>query len=297
MLNEKIAVITGAASGIGRASVISFLNHGACVVAADINVKAGTDLMTEVKKLGCGDRFRFQRCDVAEEADVRTSIRLARQEFGGLDCLFNNAGVGGAFGAVTDLSMADWDKTFAILTRSVFLGIKHAAKEMIDLGSGGTIINTASIAGLSAGAGSMAYSAAKAAVINITQSAAVSLAEHKIRVNAISPGIILTPLIHRGHREKLSEQLFAAQPWPEPGLPEHVADLATFLASDMSRFITGESITIDGGLTASGPALFTGHNPIGKLINSCITDGLGREQTDTAGSGGSAGFDQGTSDT
>lgn len=294
MLSNKVAVITGAASGIGRASVVTFLQHGARVVGVDINARTGAELSAEIAKLGYSEKFRFRQCDVASESDVAAAIAAAVSEFGNLDCLFNNAGVAGAFGPVTDISEADWDRTFAILTRSVFLGIKHAARQMISQGSGGSIINTGSIAGLSAGAGSMAYSAAKAAVLSITRSAAVNLAAHKIRVNGVSPGIILTPLLHRGKEGNLADQLDRAQPWPEHGSPQHVADLACFLASDMSRFIIGESITIDGGLTANGPGLFTGENPTGEAINRCITAGIGRDEGDAAGNTGSAGFDEGT---
>ena len=167
--------------------------------------------------------------------------------------MFNNAGLGGAIGSILETEVEDWDFTFAALTRGVFLGIKHAGRRMKEQGEGGSIINTASVAGLSGGAGPAAYSAAKAAVINVSRAAAVELAEHKIRVNAICPGGILTPLIHRG-QEKLVKPLFdRLQPWPEAGRGDHIAGAALYLASDDSVFVTGEALVVDGGMTAMGP--------------------------------------------
>jgi NAD(P)-dependent dehydrogenase (short-subunit alcohol dehydrogenase family) len=149
----------------------------------------------------------------------------------------------------------DWDFTFAVLVRGVFLGIKHGARAMKATGLGGSIINTASVAGLSGGAGPAAYSASKAAVINLTRAAALELAEHRIRVNAICPGGILTPLLHRGNPEPVKRRLDSLQPWPEAGTGENIAGAALFLASDDAAFVTGESLVVDGGLTAMGPAL------------------------------------------
>jgi NAD(P)-dependent dehydrogenase (short-subunit alcohol dehydrogenase family) len=183
-------------------------------------------------------------------------IDCALESFGGVDVVFNNAGVGGAIGPLTETTVADWDYTFSVLVRGVFLGIKHAAKAMRTHGRGGSIINTASIAGLSGDGGPLAYSAAKAAVINMTMGAAVELAADRIRVNAICPGFIATPLAALGgSMEELQERFSGAQPWPEYGRGEHIAGAALFLASDDSTFVTGEKIVVDGGLTAAGPEL------------------------------------------
>jgi NAD(P)-dependent dehydrogenase (short-subunit alcohol dehydrogenase family) len=198
---------------------------------------------------------RFLRTDVSREDDVAAMIALAEQDFGGVDVVFNNAGVGGAIGAITETEVEDWDYTFAVLVRAVFLGIKHGARAMKRRGQGGSMINTASVAGLSGGAGPLAYSAAKAAVINLTRAAAVELAEFRIRVNAICPGGILTPLVHRGAPELAEKRLETMQPWPEAGRGEHIAGAALFLASDDARFVTGEALAVDGGLTAAGPDL------------------------------------------
>ena len=253
-LDGRVALITGGASGMGLATVARFLAEGARVVIADLNERSGEDALAS---LSAGDRVRFVRTDVAEEADVAAAVAAAVDGFGQLDVLFNNAGVGGAFGAVTELHVADWDYTFAVLVRGPFLGIKHGAKAMIDQGWGGSIINTASVAGMSGGGGPLAYSAAKAAVINLTRAAAIELAAYRIRVNAINPGAILTPLMHRGRPERAAANVEGLVPWPDGvGQPEHIAGAALFLASDDSAYVTGHDLVVDGGLTAAGPGLY-----------------------------------------
>jgi len=255
-LEGKTAVITGGASGMGKATVLRFLAEGAAVVIADFNVETGAATVAEATTLGFADRVRFSRTDVAEEDDVAAAVALAVSAFGGLDIMFNNAGVGGAIGPLTETTVADWDYTYAVLARGVFLGIKHAARAMRVGGRGGSIINTASIAGLSGDAGPLAYSSAKAAVINMSMGAAVELAPDRIRVNAICPGFIATPLAAVGANMSDVERRFeSAQPWPEFGSGDHIAGAALFLASDDSRFITGQHIVVDGGVTAAGPEL------------------------------------------
>lgn len=255
-LKDRVAVITGGASGMGRSTVMRFLDEGASVVVADFNTATGAETLAEADARGHGDRARFIKVDVAREADVEAMIRCATDAFGGVDIVFNNAGVGGAIGPLTETTVEDWDYTFGVLVRGVFLGIKHAARAMRAQGRGGSIINTASIAGLSGDAGPLAYSAAKAAVINISMGAAVELAPDRIRVNAICPGFIATPLAALGGSlEDLRERFAGAQPWPEYGSGEHIAGAALFLASDDSLFVTGEKIVVDGGLTAAGPEL------------------------------------------
>ena len=255
-LENRVAVVTGGASGMGKATVLRFLAEGASVVIADFNATTGADTVREAFAAGHGEQVRFIKTDVAEEADVDAAVACAVETFGGIDVMFNNAGVGGAIGPLTETSVSDWDYTFAVLTRGVFLGIKHAARAMRAQGRGGSIINTASIAGLSGDAGPLAYSAAKAAVINLSKGAAVELAQDHIRVNAICPGFIATPLAALGGSvTELSAQFATAQPWPEAGNGDHIAGVALFLASDDARFVTGESILVDGGLTAAGPEL------------------------------------------
>jgi NAD(P)-dependent dehydrogenase (short-subunit alcohol dehydrogenase family) len=256
-LEGRVAVITGGASGMGKATALRFLAEGARVVVADLNEASGESFLSEASSAGHDStRVRFVRADVAEEADVERMIGAAVDGFGACDIVFNNAGVGGAFGPVTRTEVEDWDYTFAVLARGVFLGIKHGAAAMQAAGGGGSIINTASIAGLSGGAGPMAYSAAKAAVINLTRSTAIELAPARIRVNAICPGVILTPLaVGRADADTAGKRFDDLQPWPEHGTGDDIAGAALFLASDDARFVTGEAIVVDGGLTAQGPAL------------------------------------------
>jgi len=250
-LEGQVAAITGGASGMGRATALRFLAEGARVVVADLNEATGKETLELARK---PENIRFIRTDVADEDSVAAMIEHTIDQFGRLDCLFNNAGVGGAFGAITELDVDDWDYTFAVLVRGVFLGIKHGARVMNE---GASIINTASVAGLTGGSGPLAYSAAKAAVVNLTRAAALELAPRKIRVNAICPGGIVTPLVDQGDPEASAERLAKLQPWPEAGQGEHIAGAALFLASDDARFVTGEALNVDGGLSAAGPNLLS----------------------------------------
>jgi NAD(P)-dependent dehydrogenase (short-subunit alcohol dehydrogenase family) len=256
-LKGKVAVITGGASGMGKATALRFLREGARVLVADLNPDSGEGYLAEAAEAGF-DKYwtSFSRVDVAEEADVQRMIAEAADAFGRVDVVFNNAGVGGAFGPVTGLHVEDWDYTFAVLVRGVFLGIKHGARQMRAQGEGGSIINTASIAGLSGGGGPLAYSAAKAAVINLTRAAALELGPDNIRVNAICPGAIRTPL-SGGIGARAEERLLSVQALQEIGMPDHIAGAAFFLASDDSAFVTGEALVVDGGLTACGPKIGT----------------------------------------
>jgi len=243
-------VITGAASGMGLATAERFITEGASVVIVDFNVDNGTAAAERL-----GTNCRFTKCDVAVEDDVAAAIERATEAFGRLDIVFNNAGIGGAFGPITDIRAEDWDTTFAVLTKGVFLGIKHGARVMIDQGEGGSIINTASIAGVGGGAGPQPYSAAKAAVINLTKNTAVELATHNIRVNTINPGLIFTPLMHSGDEDDAERVMNEFQPLKRRGEGSDIAGAALFLAADDSAFITGQSITVDGGMLAQGPAV------------------------------------------
>jgi NAD(P)-dependent dehydrogenase (short-subunit alcohol dehydrogenase family) len=266
-MEARVAVITGGASGIGRASVLRLLDAGGRVVFGDLNRDNAQLLLDQVDD---ADRLRFVPTDVAEERDVEALVTTAVEAFGRVDVMFNNAGVGGAFGPITDIDVEDWDRTFAVLVRSVFLGTKHAARVMIDQGDGGSIINTASVAGLSGGGGPQAYSAAKAAVINLTYSSAVELAGHRIRVNAICPGLINTPLAIRGDRDhqRVRDIVSVIQPWPELGRPEDIAGLVLWLAGPDSAFVTGEAIRVDGGVAAAGPRMVGLTDPHGAFVRS-----------------------------
>ena len=254
-LAGKVAIVTGGASGMGRASAMRFLGEGAKVMVADLNEANGAETLAVARAQGHSDGVAFMRCDVSREADVSALVIETVKRFGRLDIAFLNAGVGGAFGPIAETSVEDWDYTFAALVRSVFLGMKHTSLAMKKLGNGGVILATASIAGMVGGAGPHAYSAAKAAVISLIENVAAELGPHRIRVVGIAPGVISTPLLHRGKPERYEAQ-FKRQPWPDRGEPEVIADVAAFLCSDEARFITGETIKVDGGLLAQGMALF-----------------------------------------
>jgi NAD(P)-dependent dehydrogenase (short-subunit alcohol dehydrogenase family) len=254
-LQGKVAVITGGASGMGKATVLRFLAEGARVVVADYNAENGAATVRDAQTAGHADAVTFVRTDVAREADVESMLQCALDRYGRLDVVFNNAGVGGAIGPLTETTVEDWDYTMNVLAKGVFLGIKHAARILRAQAQGGSIINTASIAALSGDGGPLVYSAAKAAVVSLTRSAAVELAADRIRVNAICPGFIATPLAEGNRPQQTRERFASAQPWPDYGRGEHIAGAALFLASEDSTFVTGEALLVDGGLTAAGPEL------------------------------------------
>jgi len=250
-LDGKVAIVTGGASGIGARTVELFAEEGARVVIGDMQEERGHDVAAAL-----GKRAVFQRCEVSREDDVRALVGRAEKEWGRLDVIFNNAGFGGALGPVAETPVDEWDLTFAVLVRGVFLGMKHAAPLLAR--QGGSIINTASVAGLVAGWSPHAYAAAKAAVIQLSKSVALELAPRKVRVNAICPGFIATPLaLNTVGRTATAEEAAAsrevmasAQAIPRPGQPDDIARMALFLASDSSTFVTGQALAVDGGFAA-----------------------------------------------
>jgi NAD(P)-dependent dehydrogenase (short-subunit alcohol dehydrogenase family) len=272
-LDGKVAVITGGASGMGQATVYRFLAEGAKVVIGDLNAETGAATMAAIEEQGAADRSAFLVTNVAEEADIEALVARATDQFGQLDCIYNNAGVGGAVGPISETRVEEWDFTFNVLVRSVFLGIKHAAKVMQRQGRGGSIISTSSIAGLNGGGGPHAYSAAKAAVANLTRAVSGELAHHRIRVNAIAPGVITTPLFHSGRAEKFETIAKQAVPWPRLGTGEDIAAMAVFLASDEAEYVSGQNMVVDGGLSAGGPNLW-GNGPDSPMLRkSGVTHG------------------------
>lgn len=228
-LAGKVAVVTGGTNGIGAATTRRFLAESASVIAADVDVAAGEELAAWAASERLAGRFRFVQCDVRNEAAVAAAMD-ASGIFGPLDCVFNNAAIAPRGAALDDTDLTSWQDIFEVNFFGVVYGIRHAARLMKDNPKGGSIINTASIAALSARSGTDAYSAAKAAIVNLTLSAAVRLAPYRIRVNAISPGPILTNMVIRlrGPADQLKRIMERSQPWPEHGRPEHVAGAALF---------------------------------------------------------------------
>src|SRR5271156_2584456 len=252
----KVAVITGAASGIGRATAIKFAGEGAAVVIADLNVEGGEAAVRDCKENA--GRAVFQKTDVSAEAEIKALVAGAISEFGRLDIIYNNAGIGGAVGPLEQISVEDWDKSEGVLLRGVFLGMKHAAPELRKAG-GGSIISTASVAGIRGFNGLHAYCAAKAGVVNLTRSASLEFAKDKIRVNCICPGGINTPIIHRnqpGMKEAAEQWMSNGQPMQRAGHPEDIAGMALYLASDDAQWVTGQAMIVDGGLTV-GSSFFS----------------------------------------
>ncbi|MBV9994898.1 MAG: SDR family oxidoreductase [Caulobacteraceae bacterium] len=255
-LEGKVALITGGCSGIGLGTVELFLAEGAKVVVADRQDEKG-----EALERRFAERLAYAHCDVTREADIVAALARADEAFGGLDVLFNNAGAAGMLGGVEAMSAEGWDATFALLVRAPALSAHHALPLLKARGRG-SIINTASVAGLQAGFGPLAYSAAKAAVIQFTRCAAAELAAQNIRVNAICPGLIATSIFGAalGATGEVASQMAAQvaargkdmQPVRKAGLPDDVARAALFLASDDAAFVTGTYLLVDGGLTV-GP--------------------------------------------
>jgi len=250
-LDGRVAVITGAASGMGAAAALLFSREGAHVVLADLNGPGGEAAAKAASE--AGKRCVFQRTDVSAEADIQALVARALSEFGRLDVMFNNAGIAGAIGPLEGVSVEDWDRTQAVCLRGVFLGIKHAVAPMRAQG-GGAIVSTASIAGIDGYPNLHAYCAAKAGVVNLTRSASIEFAADRIRINCIAPGGVSTPILGlsgRGYDKAATDAMLEkAQPLPIAGQPEDIAQAALFLASDASRFVTGHCLVVDGGATA-----------------------------------------------
>jgi len=245
-LQNKVAIITGAASGIGRGVAELFVAEGAKVVIADINEAAGKETASQL-----GSNVRFRKTDVTSEADVKALVEFAVKEFGRLDILHNNAGAFGVRGSALEIDGDGFDKTFALLVKSVFLGMKYAGAQMKAQG-GGVILNTASISATTPGYGPHVYQAAKAAVLQLSKTVALEFAEFNVRVNCISPGGVYTPLIggalgvDAATTAELAKGMASTLPMNRVGTPRDIANAALFLCSDEASYITSQNLVVDG---------------------------------------------------
>lgn len=245
----KVALVTGAAMGIGRATALAFAEHGAAVAIADISSDEGARTSNLINE--AGGRAIFIKCDVASEADIKFMVEKTVSALGRLDYAFNNAGIEGAQAMTPDCTNENWNRVIAVNLTSVWLCMKYQIPVLLKQG-GGAIVNCSSIAGLIGFPGSPAYVASKHGVIGLTKTAALEFAKQNIRVNAICPGIIQTPMIDRfTHGEaQLHKQLIAGEPVGRAGKPEEIAAAALWLCSDQSGFVTGHPLVVDGGWVA-----------------------------------------------
>jgi NAD(P)-dependent dehydrogenase (short-subunit alcohol dehydrogenase family) len=259
-LDGKVAIVTGGASGIGRGTVERFVAEGARVVIGDVDDDRGASLVAEL-----GPDVAFRRTDVSDPQQVGALVGAAVQQFGGLHVMVNNAGVSGTMHpGLLDDDLADFHRVMAVNVLGVMAGTRDAARHMAAHG-GGSIINVTSIGGIQAGGGVMTYRASKAAVIQFTKSAAIELAHHEIRVNAIAPGNIPTRLaatsaanMEPGKAERyearIRETMRADRPLKREGTPDDIAEAALYFAGDRSRYVTGTVLPVDGG-TVAGKAI------------------------------------------
>lgn len=249
LFEDKIALITGAASGIGRATARAFADEGARVIVLDVSTEAGHETVQLVEE--DGGEAAFIKADVSQAEEVQAAIQTIIETYGRLDIGINNAGIAGPWTRVADLSFDDWDQVLAINLNGVFYCMHYEIKQMLQQGAG-VIVNTASVAGLRGLANASAYSASKHAVVGLTKAAALEYARQGIRVNAVCPVFTRTPLfeemfeLNPNYEEKLKRNI----PMRRYGTPENIADAIVWLCSDAASFVTGQAVPLDGGMTA-----------------------------------------------
>jgi len=275
MFGNKIVLVTGGANGIGRATALAFAREGAKVVVADYDDAGGTETVSQVQ--AAGGEALFVHCDVSQVEEVRSLFQIILTTHGRLDCAFNNAGIEGDFDPLLESSNENFDRVMAVNLKGIWLCLKEEVRIMRKQ-KGGAIVNTASVAGLVAERGYPAYAAAKGGVIQLTRTVAIEYAATGIRVNAVCPGLIRTPMMNRSLKNmRVSTMMYGAeqspigrwfadkvfgtmpvkklmtrfmQPVGRPGEPEEIAAAVLYLCSDPAKFVTGQTLVVDGGMTA-----------------------------------------------
>ena len=248
-MNQPVVLITGALTGIGRATAVAFAREGARVAISGRREAAGLAMAAELRTLGA--QAEFIRADVRFEADVRSLVELTVKRFGRIDVAVNNAGTEGQVGPIVEQSVENYEATFGTNVLGTLLAVKHEMRAMLSQG-GGSIVNVSSMAGQVGIAGASVYAASKHAVEGLTKSAALEGAAAGVRVNAVAPGPIATEMLDRfvGGSEETKSGFLSTIPAKRAGSPEEIAQTIVFLASDKARYLTGQSIAVDGGYTA-----------------------------------------------
>ena len=249
MLKDKVALITGGSSGIGRATALACAREGARVAVADIVAAGGQETVRLIKEAG-GEAL-FIQADMTRASELEAMVNTVVKTYGRLDCAHNNAGIEGALGKTADYDEAAWDRVIAINLTGVWLCMKYEIPAMLNTG-GGAMVNTASAAGLLGVPHMPAYAASKHGVIGLTKTAALEYAKAGVRVNAVCPGIIQTPMVERltGERPGMFEKIATAEPVGRVGQPEEIAESVVWLCSDAASFVTGHAMSVDGGVVA-----------------------------------------------
>ncbi len=248
-LEGKVSLITGGGSGIGKASALAFAREGSKVVVADVNVEGGDETVRLIQDTG--GEATFVRADVSNAGDVSAMVSHAVQTYNRLDCAFNNAGISGGRGRIHEYTEDDWSRVLDINLTGVWLCMKYEIIQMLNQG-GGAIVNTASVMGLVGGSRSPAYGATKHGVVGLTKTGAVDYAQESIRINAVCPGYIRTPMIEQGILSDpvAEERVVSRHPMHRLGTPEEIAEAVVWLCSDAASFVTGTAMTVDGGYVA-----------------------------------------------